>query len=383
MYDLGVMSIYSDNLDRRKHMQCGVSGGGGDETLELVTCDPYFRKCFHVLEDACLSNDILCFIGCCKSTPKFHAFVQRHYKAFCKDALKAFYFCGFVPYHMTRLQSGDTVPEVLPLGTFSWRVEVCTKTMPKHYSGEHSSTALRRPLIRYMVTHTVCEIPLESIQVFEFTAPVYHKHGANNTSPLHSAVRAYNEYHRARKYEGMADDWNVRAHLVATTHKTNLNNDGPQGEKIRTGIAYGGGGVTSYAPDIDDQAVRNLNILQMIKGNGIDLDTIDLFTMPQNTALDSLRALSLVTDTENMRRTYMLSVCGLMGVPVAYVDAPAAGSSSGARDKSIAGGGGGGAGDIPETVFSNHTRCIQEKLCQLLQVIVSGLVVCCVWYAED
>lgn len=39
-----------------------------------------------------------------------------------------FYVCGFVPWHVRRLNStGDLVPEVIPLGTFSWYVELRTE----------------------------------------------------------------------------------------------------------------------------------------------------------------------------------------------------------------------------------------------------------------
>lgn len=44
---------------------------------------------------------------------------------FVKQAIRAFYVLGFVPWHVRRLAStGDLVPEVIPLGTFTWSVEL-------------------------------------------------------------------------------------------------------------------------------------------------------------------------------------------------------------------------------------------------------------------
>lgn len=39
--------------------------------------------------------------------------------------MRTFYVLGFVPWHVRRLEStGDLVPEVIPLGTFTWSVEL-------------------------------------------------------------------------------------------------------------------------------------------------------------------------------------------------------------------------------------------------------------------
>lgn len=55
------------------------------------------------------------------ATTQFQKHIDKYFVAFCEEAIRCFYVCGFVPWHVRRLAStGDLVPEVLPLGTFTW-----------------------------------------------------------------------------------------------------------------------------------------------------------------------------------------------------------------------------------------------------------------------
>lgn len=333
------------------------------EMSHFVTQDPCFQKCLKVLGAMCLSTDIVCNSGSSTATPKFHGFLQEHYKTFCSDALRMWFFCGFMPYYITRLDSGDIVPEALPIGTFSWETHITDSNAHGQPRNKYRSYQNRHSrLLHYEITQTVCDIQLENVCIFELIAPVHTKMGGGGVSPMYSAFQAYKDVVETRKNERVMDEWNTRAHLVATTHRVQ-NNDGPLGEKTRTGIAYGAGAVAGNHGDTDDQAVRNVNILQMMKSNGIDAEGVDLYTMPHNTTLDTLRNLTSSTNMDNVRQRYIDTVCGLMGVPLSYLDGFADIGDIGQHKVKT-------CEDISIAVFSAHVISIQNKLCHLLKVTV-------------
>ena len=63
---------------------------------------------------------------------RFNEFLQRHYLTFCEHAIRCMFTCGFVPWRLRRIDTGDIVPEVLPLGTFTWSIEVNQRPSGRH-----------------------------------------------------------------------------------------------------------------------------------------------------------------------------------------------------------------------------------------------------------
>lgn len=61
-----------------------------------------------------------------------------------------FYVCGFVPWHVRRLRStGDLVPEVIPLGTFTWHTELRMER-EKRRRNDDASSRFRRAHASYV-----------------------------------------------------------------------------------------------------------------------------------------------------------------------------------------------------------------------------------------
>ena len=54
-------------------------------------------------------------------TPSFAAHLRRYFEPFCHEAIAAAVAVGFVPYRI-RTHGGHKVPEVLPMGTYTWSV---------------------------------------------------------------------------------------------------------------------------------------------------------------------------------------------------------------------------------------------------------------------
>jgi hypothetical protein len=47
------------------------------------------------------------------------------------------YVCGFVPWRLRMLSTGDPVPEVLPLGMFMWTIETIPDSVASSYSSSY------------------------------------------------------------------------------------------------------------------------------------------------------------------------------------------------------------------------------------------------------
>ena len=108
--------------------------------LELGTQEPVLQHCLRTLQGICMAQGIkLKKRGThdqdadskqwsSQATDDFQKHLDRHWMPFLEEALRTFFVCGFVPYHLRRLAStGDLVPEVIPLGTYTWAVELRTE----------------------------------------------------------------------------------------------------------------------------------------------------------------------------------------------------------------------------------------------------------------
>ena len=92
--------------------------------LEMMSQEPTVLACMRIVQSSCLAQGFKCEVRGKLVTQDFAVFMQRHYLTFCEHAIRCMYTCGFVPWRLRRIQSGDVVPEVLPLGTFGWGVQV-------------------------------------------------------------------------------------------------------------------------------------------------------------------------------------------------------------------------------------------------------------------
>jgi hypothetical protein len=91
--------------------------------LELSRHEPTLQNCFSIMKSACLSRGIKLEIDGQKVSDKFNTYIHTHYIRFCEHAIHAMFTCGFVPWRLRRLENGDVVPEVIPLGLFKWAAE--------------------------------------------------------------------------------------------------------------------------------------------------------------------------------------------------------------------------------------------------------------------
>jgi hypothetical protein len=90
--------------------------------LELVNQEPTLTHAFRIIQSQVLQGQLRLQVNGTLASPAFMRFAQEHYIPFCKESIKAMYTYGFVPWHFRLLRSGDSVPAVLPAGTFTWSI---------------------------------------------------------------------------------------------------------------------------------------------------------------------------------------------------------------------------------------------------------------------
>lgn len=109
--------------------------------VEMVTQDPVIQSCLRVIISTCLARGIKIRVGGMDATKEFDNHIQQYYIPFCENSIRSMFLGGFVPWRLRKSASGDVVPEVLPIGSYSW---IITENRQQHHahSQDHQSSRL-------------------------------------------------------------------------------------------------------------------------------------------------------------------------------------------------------------------------------------------------
>ena len=90
------------------------------------------RQAIYLTQQHCLSGGLnVAFQNNVRATPQFENHIRRYFLPFCRDAIQSFLAVGFAPYRLRKLRDGCQVPEILPIGTYSWNVSRAPTVLPK------------------------------------------------------------------------------------------------------------------------------------------------------------------------------------------------------------------------------------------------------------
>jgi hypothetical protein len=176
--------------------------------LELGTLEPVVQQCFKIIEATCLSQGIYCQVEGGDVPDNFQDFIDEHYMAFARAAIRAMYLYGFVPWRVRPLKNngmGDHVPEVLPPGTFTWEVST---TRPENQVQRDTR------LVTFNIHPTVPGITAKDANIFYTSYPAYN---ISQNSIIHATVHSplshilidYKNLRDAQKRRANADAWQV------------------------------------------------------------------------------------------------------------------------------------------------------------------------------
>lgn len=187
---------------------------------ELVTHEPTVLQCFNILESTCLAQGLFCKIGGERCGEGFQKFLDRHYVPFCRQAVRAMFTYGFVPWTVRRLESGDRIPEILCNGTFHWFTEV----PPRDAGAVHQQRLRGNVSYRVQITAPL-DVKDGEVEIYPHTPPsldvsVNSMLYATVPSPLAHVLIDYKNLRQAQIRRSHADAWNTTAKLICSFKPT-------------------------------------------------------------------------------------------------------------------------------------------------------------------
>ena len=180
--------------DRRRHRALELSEL--DQLVMLLIENPIVVGCLKIVCGACLSHGIIME----NATQDFQAFIDKYYKAFCEDAIRCMFLCGFVAWRLVKGPKEQTYPEVLPLGGFEWEARPLARNRASSYK-----VNLRAGV----------SLLDKDIHVYSNTKPMCMPRGILS-SPLKGLLRSHGLVTEAENYRSYADMWNSQARLFVS-----------------------------------------------------------------------------------------------------------------------------------------------------------------------
>ena len=244
----------------------------------IATREPMMMYVTDLINNLCLKNGVRISIGFTKPEKSFNDFFEQYFVSILPNVLRYKMYCGFIPWVVTKHPvSGDRIPILLPIGSFSWHIK--TKKMfidpgrskgrrrndtqssrnmkdnSNFSSGIHhgeSQDGLNQNLEHNCASEFIVEsvgdlgISSEDIYVINLLDPMllnssltipgsHAGSGQAQFSPLYVPLQRYLALDVAQQRRLYADDWNTTARLFTTKNPPN-----PQNERAgRDEVPYG------------------------------------------------------------------------------------------------------------------------------------------------
>jgi hypothetical protein len=132
--------------------------------------EPTIQMAVRTLQSHCLLGGLqLRFGGATPPTPSFSQHLHRYFLPFCRDAIQSFLTVGFAAYRIRFNEKGAKIPEILPLGTYTWQVARSNQGLnatpwseigkaPSESSQKQDDKVDNQPLLRYVVHCSHCKV---------------------------------------------------------------------------------------------------------------------------------------------------------------------------------------------------------------------------------
>jgi hypothetical protein len=285
--------------------------------LELVRSEPTVVHAIRTLQSQTLHGHIHCRINGRTASLRFLQFVNRHYFKFAEDAIQSAISFGFVPWYKRRLASGDLVPTVLPLGSFSWEVKAASQMKPGLVKTSDRGKVLLYDIALDPAVHNT--LRREDVIIHEHTPPAWqvgrYTLNASVTSPLQSIVTTYRRLVVALSNRAHADAWNSHAHIItrqATTQPTQEPTASifEAGEQVDSIYSYEDCKIQLQTRDEDIQNQFTKKVAQHVPY---------VYTLPVNVGLEQAPVLQPCGDVAFLQEKFKRDVALAFGIPLDVV----------------------------------------------------------------
>lgn len=174
--------------------------------MELVRHNPAVRSCIQRVYNEIVPTAVQVMESGKELTPDLQRFLGPWLAQFLEHALEMAYMCGFVVF-VRRRHEGIEVPVLLPLGSFTWGVEVVTQKTKKR----------KRELAclyRYAVRPLHPEITPDDIFVFNFVDPMLDSRVL--PSPMDGLVAVVRIIRNMERRLESVVEWNSMKHITTS-----------------------------------------------------------------------------------------------------------------------------------------------------------------------
>jgi hypothetical protein len=305
--------------------------------LELVNQEPTLTHAFRIIQSQVLQGQLRLQVNGTLASPAFMRFAQEHYIPFCKESIKAMYTYGFVPWHFRLLRSGDSVPAVLPAGTFTWSII--------HNDGvnmdcDYGDDATKTLLYDIKLLNAGNDLCREDVFIFETTPPTWNisqgsRIRSSYPSPLSHIIADYKNLRTAMNNKAHADAWNSQAHII-TKQASNKGKNSPGKKLLEAGYqaqanqgnpqryTYDGAQLQLHSRDQDIQEMFNKKATEHMPY---------VYTLPMDAELEPTMTLTPCSDIPFLDARLKNDISFLTGVPTELLLARGIANESNARTR--------------------------------------------------
>ncbi|KAJ1470491.1 hypothetical protein T484DRAFT_1753843 [Baffinella frigidus] len=329
----------------------------------IVTREPMMQYVIDLLNNLCLKQGVGLSIAFTKPDKDFQHFFEQYFVSTLSSVLRYKLYCGFIPWIVHQHPvTGDKMPMLLPLGSFTWNV----RTKPSFSSKTDNSQAKKRKFSwntgslsgnkdgdaannnldyncasEFVVQSTGnMSVASSDINVINLIDPMLvsgsmsgtssHETGAMGQaqySPLYVALQKYLALDLAQQRRCYADDWNTTARLFTT--KTP-----PQAQNERAGrdeIPYGTtrfqqaqmpeGFFTYDNMKLQYQKTSSIVSEELEQTGGRGSEHVPaVYSPPPHYNLVQQPDLKPLMDIELLEKQYRVAVTQSLGIPLHLID---------------------------------------------------------------
>jgi hypothetical protein len=300
--------------------------------LELVQQEPTLAQAFRIIDSKVLHGSLQLRVNNIPASPAFLEFASRHYIPFCRNAIRAMFTYGFIPWHLRSTRSGDLVPEVLPTGTFTWSIIKGNNANEECDYGDDASKTL---LYDISLQNTGNGVKRQDVFIFETTPPAWNitqgsSVSSSYPSPLAHLIPDYKNLRTALKNSAYADEWNSQAHII-TKQQTKTCNQDPSSTFLEAGVSaadpiytYERAQLQLHTRDEDIQDMFNKKATAHMPY---------VYTLPMDVSLEQTQVLKPCVDVAFLDARFKNDISSLTGIPSELLTGRGMANESNARTR--------------------------------------------------
>jgi hypothetical protein len=318
--------------------------------VNLLKYDCTAQTCWRIVCNSCLSQGINIKIKGRAPSSAFQAYVDEHYTTFIQNSIQTMLATGFVPWRLCVGNNGVRIPEVVPFGSYHWACMVSGVPKNNNYSSKRfresklwSDTQSRFHVKRMDAKSIfkrqqkcVKEVPHASshyklrfvqglaysenmVEIYEYQQPIPSA-SSELCTPFRTVLKEYSQYMTLLRMVSYADTWNLQSRFLCghTSQKDmyKLNETSVlSSECFRVNSECTG---ESTAAEFDMYA-RDSMTRKIIEQHDVPHAPV-LYTLPEDTSVHAVAALSPIQDIEQSHSRLRWNICHVMGVPYEFVN---------------------------------------------------------------